>query len=76
MEKTTKVVLNAVKKFNETASKEEKKLFAMYLVYNITMDACDNHWEASGLLGSVVTEMHNEFSKGGGIQVFEKPTLN
>ena len=74
MEKTSAVVVNAIKEFNAKASKEEKRLFALYLIYNIAMDACDNHFEASGLLGAVATEMHNEFTKG--IPVHEKVNLN
>ena len=65
MEKELDVILNAVKNFNSTASNEEKKLFAMYLTYNICMDACDNHWEASGLLSSIMMEMHTEFTSNG-----------
>ena len=74
MEKTSNVIMNAVKNFSKTASKEEMKLFATYVIYNFALDSCENHWETIGLLDSIKTEIYNEFSKG--VLVQAKTNLN
>jgi len=63
MEKDLNIILGIVKNFNLTATKDERKLLAMYLSYNITMEACENHWEAIGVLFSTISEIQNEFTK-------------
>lgn len=63
MEKTFNVIMNAVKEHNATASKDQKKMLAMYLAYNIIIGSCDNHFECVGMLNTINHEMHAEYSE-------------
>lgn len=63
MEKTTQSIELTLKKFTKNASREEKRLLAMQLIYNISLECTDDIATSIGLLDIIKTEMLNDYHK-------------
>lgn len=64
MDQTSTQIMKSWQKFAENATKDQKRVMAMYLIYNMAMDTEEGDTiSATGLLDTIKAEMHEEFTK-------------